>query len=104
MAETEKNVNGIMEKLALITDATQSMFPKGKSVIVFELNEGDFKEVLGNFRQLDQGHKKFKIDISGVEVVFILEDQYNDSKINVTPVKRSFIERLFPFIGRKSSI
>ena len=28
MAETEKNVNGIMEKLALITDATQSMFPK----------------------------------------------------------------------------
>ena len=71
MAETEENVIGIMEKLALISDATLSMFPEGKSAMLLELNEEDFKKVLGHFRKIDQGHKKFKIDMSGVEMVFI---------------------------------
>ena len=104
MAETEKNVIGVMEKLALISDAATSIFPKGKSAILFELNEKDFKKVLGHFRQIDQGHKKFKIDMSGVEMVFILEGEYEEPKVNEEPVKKSFIKRLFPFIGRKSSI
>jgi hypothetical protein len=104
MAETEKNVIGIMEKLALISDAALSTFPNGKTAIVFELNEEDYKGVLGNFRKIDQGHKKFKIDISGVEIVLILEGQYNDTNTNETPTKKSLFKRLFPFIGRKSSV
>jgi hypothetical protein len=105
MAETEENVIGIMEKLALISDATLSMFPEGKSAMLFELNEEDFKKVLGHFRKIDQGHKKFKIDMSGVEMVFILEGhQYEDPKPSEKPVKKHFIKRLFPFIGGKSSI
>ena len=105
MEETEENVIGIMEKLALISDATLSMFPEGKSAILFELNNEDFKKVLGHFRQIDQGHKKFKIDMSGVEMVFILEGyQYEDTKTDEKPIKKHFLKRLFPFIGGKSSI
>jgi len=105
MAETEENVIGIMEKLALISDATLSMFPEGKSAMLFELNEEDFKKVLGHFRQIDQGHKKFKIDMSGVEMVFILEGhQYADPKPIEKPVKKHFIRRLFSSIGGESSI
>lgn len=105
MAETEKNVIGVMEKLALISDATTTTFPDGKSAILFELNENDFKIVLGHFRKMDQGHKKFKIDMSGVEMVFILDGyQYEELKTIEKPKKKSLIERLFPFIGRKSSI
>jgi hypothetical protein len=105
MAETEENVIGIMEKLALISDATLSMFPEGKSAMLFELNNEDFKKVLGHFRQIDQGHKKFKIDMSGVEMVFILEGhQYEDSKPSEKPVKKHFIRRLFSSIGGEPSI
>ena len=105
MAETKENVIGIMEKLALISDATLSMFPEGKSAMLFELNNEDFKKVLGHFRQIDQGHKKFKIDMSGVEMVFILEGhQYEDLKPIEKPVKRHFIRRLFSSIGGEPSI
>lgn len=104
MSETKENVVGIMEKLALVSDASQSIFPDGKTAILFELNNEDFKKVLGNFRQMDQGHKKFKIDLSGVEMVFILEGEYENPETNEPPVKQSLFRRLFPFISRKSSI
>jgi hypothetical protein len=80
MEENQESVVGVMEKLAMITDATQSLFPYGKSAIVFELEEKDFKDVQKNFRDIDRNFTKFKIDISGVEVIFILENSYGDEK------------------------
>ena len=73
MEENKESVVGILEQLAVITDATQVLFPQGKTIMVFELNREDFKRVQGNFRGIDQYHNKFSIDISGVELVFILE-------------------------------
>jgi hypothetical protein len=104
MAKTEKSVDGIIEKLALITDATQSIFPEGKTAIMFELNSDDFKKVLSNFRQMDQGHKRFKIDLSGVEMYFMLEGEYETPVINEQPVKKNLFKRLFPFISSKFSV
>lgn len=104
MAEVEKDDVGIMQKLALISDATQSLFPESKSAIVYELKEKDFKEVIGHFREIDRGHKKFKIDMSGVEIIFILENQFDEEQINQTTKKKSFLSKLIPFIGRKSSV
>lgn len=75
MEEDKKSNDGVLEKLALITDAIQTVFPSGKSICVFELGDSDFKKVLSNFRQIDQNHKKFSIDISGVENVFIHESE-----------------------------
>jgi hypothetical protein len=42
MEENSKGANGVLEKLAMITDATQQIFPNGKSLIIFELETNDF--------------------------------------------------------------
>jgi hypothetical protein len=63
---------------------------------VFELPEVDFKEVQKNFREIDSNYTKFKIDLSGVEVIFILENSYEEEKPIEEPVmvkKESWIKR-----------
>lgn len=80
MEENTKSDTGILEKLAMITDATQQLFPEGKSLVLFELDEQDFKDVQKYFRKIDKNHKRFVIDISGVEVVFILENTIDEEK------------------------
>jgi hypothetical protein len=98
MEENKESVIGVMEKLAMITDATQSLFPNGKSVIVFELPENDFREVQKNFREIDKDFNKFKIDISGVELIFILENSYDEEK----PVEEKPIEE--PIVVKKEGL
>jgi hypothetical protein len=72
--EKNKNNNlGQIEKLALIVDSLQVLF-KGKSTIVLELNKEEYISVLNNFREIDRHHKQFSIDISGTELVFILNE------------------------------
>jgi hypothetical protein len=104
MAEDQKSVDGIIEKLALITDATQTLFPNGKSVIIFELNYEDYKKVQSNFRQVDSGYKQFKIDLSDVEVIFILENTVKEIVDKEIKPKKRFLSRLKSFISSKSSV
>lgn len=78
MEENYKSVDGIIEKLALISDAVDSLFPEGKSAVVFKLKNEDFKKVQSNFREIDREHKLFKIDISGVEFIFLEETSLTD--------------------------
>lgn len=80
MAENKKSIDGIIEKLALIAEASDDLFPNGKKAIVFELKREDFKKVQTNFRQIDHSHKQFKIDISGVEFIFLLDELLTDEK------------------------
>jgi len=82
MAENQKSIDGIIEKLALIADATDSLFPDGRKVVVFELKKPDFKKVQSNFRDVDRLHKQFKIDISGIEFIFLLDESSNDETNN----------------------
>jgi hypothetical protein len=83
MEESKKSVDGVLENLALITDALQTLFEDGKMICVFELKDEDFKKVQSNFRKIDNQHKKFSIDISGVEHVFIHEDLANQKYENI---------------------
>lgn len=87
MAENQTSIDGIIEKLALLSDAAESLFPNGKMVVVFELKENDFKKVQDNFRQVDKTNKQFKIDISGIEFIFLLDELLTDEKgkISETP-------------------
>lgn len=78
MEENYKSIDGVIEKLALISEAVESLFPDGKSAVVFQLNNDDFKKVQNNFREIDRTHKKFKIDISGVEFIFLEETSLSD--------------------------
>jgi hypothetical protein len=78
MEENYKSIDGIIEKLALVSDAVDSLFPDGKSAVVFQLKNEDFKKVQNNFREVDSNHKQFKIDISGVEFIFLEETSLTD--------------------------
>lgn len=107
MEEDKKSFNGILEKLALITDATEQLFPDGKSLIIFELDDQDFDDVRKNFRKIDKNHKKFTVDISGVEILFInngyLEEVINKIKNVNEETKKSFWSNLISKLTRKSS-
>lgn len=80
MAENQKSIDGIIEKLAIIAEASDELFPDGRKAMVFELKIKDFKRVQNNFRQVDQSHKQFKIDISGIEFIFLLDELLTDEK------------------------
>lgn len=80
MAEDQKSIDGVIEKLALISDASSQLFPDGRIAMVFELKESDFKRVQNNFRDVDRNHKQFKIDISGIEFIFLLDELLSDEK------------------------
>ena len=93
MEEDKKSTDGVLENLALITDAMQTLFPDGKMICVFELDDDDFKKVQSNFRKIDRGHKKFSIDMSGVEHVFIHEESIDYNKFE-EPKERNIFSLL----------
>ena len=74
MGENQKSIDGIIEKLALVSDGLQTLFPDGTMAIAMELNYDDYKKVQKNFRDVDRDFKQFKIDMSGVEFMFLLKD------------------------------
>ena len=74
MAENQKSIDGIIEKLALVSDGLQTLFLDGTMAIAMELKYDDYKKVQKNFRDVDRDFKQFKIDISGVEFMFLLKD------------------------------
>jgi hypothetical protein len=73
MAKAKNNDSGKLEKLALIADAVQETF-KGKMTVIFELEEPEYKEMIGHFREIDRHFKHFSVDISGTEFHFILNE------------------------------
>jgi hypothetical protein len=77
MAKAKNRDFGTIEKLALLADSMQKLF-KGKSLVVFELKEPEYRDVMENFKDIDQSHKKFTIDISGTDFIFILEGDDED--------------------------
>jgi len=64
---------GELEKLALIADSLQSMFT-GKTMVVVESGEKEYKRVINHFREIDRHHDRFTIEISGTDFVFILDE------------------------------
>jgi hypothetical protein len=81
MAKTKEGINGLIQKLAQISDDLSTVFPNGKSVVVFSLNETDFNDTklqVDNFGDM----KQFKIDISGIEFIFLKDELLNVSEGN----------------------
>jgi hypothetical protein len=77
MAENQKSIDGIIEKLAMIVDAADELFPDGKMLLAFELKEVEFKKVQENFREIDKAFKQFKIEMSGNDIMFLLDESSN---------------------------
>jgi hypothetical protein len=82
MAENQKSIDGIIEKLALIADGLEELFPEGTIAVALELKNDEFKKVQKNFRTIDHSHKQFKIDLSGVEFMFLLNESSTDDVDN----------------------
>ena len=109
MAEDKVSVGGILEKLALITDGCQNLFPKGNVIMVFELEDEDFVKIQQNFRQIDHYHKKFIINISDVELVFIHKDYVSVKNLeekSEEPEPKSLVKKIKKLFSksRKSSV
>lgn len=73
MAENKDNDLGEIEKLALIADSLQTMFT-GKTMVVIESKEDEYKKMISHFREIDRHHDRFTIEISGTDFVFILDE------------------------------
>lgn len=93
MEENKKSNDGVLENLALITDGLQTLFPSGKIICVYELNRDDFKKVQINFRKIDHQFKKFSVDISGIEHVFI-DEEFSNTLTEEIPPKIETIKKL----------
>ena len=79
MATNKESINGLIEKLALVSDEIGKIFPESRSVVVFSLNQKDFdfsKTQVDNFSNTNQ----FKIDISGIEFIFLRDELLNTSE------------------------
>jgi hypothetical protein len=84
MGENQKSIDGIIEKLALVSDGLQTLFPDGTMAIAMELKYDDYKKIQKNFRDVDRDFKQFKIDMSGVEFMFLLKDGSSSDVVSKT--------------------
>jgi hypothetical protein len=71
MEKNNQSDLGVMNKLALVAEGIQNTIVKGKSTVIFELNEKDYKETINQLDYLDKNLDKFKIDISGIDFIFL---------------------------------
>jgi hypothetical protein len=81
MAKNNEGINGLIQKLAQVSDDLSKIYPNSKSVVVFSLNETDFNNTklqVNNFGDMNQ----FKIDISGIEFIFLRDELLNVSEGN----------------------
>lgn len=77
MAKTTKGINELVQKLAILADSTDNLFPKGKKMVIFELKENEFQTAKAQFDIFNKEIKKFNVDISGVEFIFIEDELSN---------------------------
>ncbi len=73
MAKNKEGVNGLIEKLALVSDSIGNIFPNGKSVVVYSLDDKDFNFVKSQVNDFTS-NTQFKIDISGIEFIFLKDE------------------------------
>ena len=77
MAKVTQSNNELVQKLAALSDAADNLFPKGKKIIVFELKKDEYQNAKIQFEILSSDIKRFNIDISGVEFIFIEDELLN---------------------------
>lgn len=106
MAKNKEVINGILEKLALVSEAVQDIFEDTKPTIIYELKDEDFKEIQDNFRDIDKKFNKFTIEISGVSFVIVNSDSVSEEQKEEKVEKKenlfSKIKKLFSIRGKLS--
>jgi hypothetical protein len=80
MEKAKDNVNGLLTQFAMISESLGEVFPNGKSVVVFSLNEEDFNFTKAQVNNFDKNSTQFKVDISGIEFIFLKDELLNASE------------------------
>ena len=86
MGENKEDSKQILEELATITDKLQKLYPKSKTTIIVEMNEYDFSFTKRKFNIFDSKLRKFKIDISETEIVFVDDFIFSDDETMNEPI------------------
>lgn len=82
MEKTKDDVNGLLAQFALVSNSLYDIFPNGKSVVVFSLNKEDFDFAKAQVNNLNKDNTQFKVDISGIEFIFLRDELLNVSEDN----------------------
>jgi len=80
MAKNKESNNGLIERLAFLSEEVSKIFPQGKSVVVYSLKDQDFNFVKAQVNNFDNLTTQFKIDISGMEFIFLKDELLNTSE------------------------
>ncbi len=80
MAKNKKSVSVLVERLAILSDQVEKIYSDGKKMIVFELNKNDFQNAKLQFENYDTSIKRFNVDMSGVEIIFIEDELLTTSE------------------------
>jgi hypothetical protein len=73
MAENQKNIE-LLNKLAMITEAAQQTVD-GKVSVIFEVKQKEYEIIYLQFEDnLTEDKKQFKIEISGTDFIFLLDE------------------------------
>ena len=73
MAENQKNTE-LLSKLAMITDAAQQTVD-GKVSVIFEVKQKEYEMIYLQFENgLTEENKQFKVEISGTDFIFLLDE------------------------------
>lgn len=68
--EEDKKEFGVLSDLAEIADALLLVY-RGKATVILELDDNEFNQTLNFYKGVDKNCNKFKIDISGVEFIYM---------------------------------
>jgi len=77
MGENPKSFNQHLGELAEVADKVQTLY-KGKATIIFELSTLEFATFKGLLDPNNLNEQQFKIDISGTEFIYLLDESLND--------------------------
>ena len=77
MAKNTQGVNELAQRLAVLSDSVDKLFPNVKKMIVFELKQQEFQNAKIQFDIMTTNIKRFNIDISGIEFIFIEDELLN---------------------------
>jgi len=73
MDENKKDF-GILSDLADVADKLQTLHD-ARVAIIFELERYDYDKAIRMFDKVDRKNDSFKIDISGVEFIYVLKPE-----------------------------
>jgi hypothetical protein len=81
MAEDKKGFDNLIEKLAIISEGLVDIIPTARPVVVFSLTETVFFNVKKHFNN-SNNMNQFKVDMSGVEFIFLKDELLSNAEDN----------------------